>query len=670
MKRFFPSRFFSFALSFLLLSVCVVAQSSPATSAADVTRTDRYRALLKMLSRQQYQAAAAECHALIERYPDFNKPFGKLVLIARETAQLPQTEAYLQTLVPANPRAWYALGLLARERGNHEEAFVLEQKCLEALPEFPSAAIVLAQAAVALKAPQRAEAFFQARPQHAVFVFGLGILAREQRQSQQALEFYDRALQLQPQLIEALIEKASLLNAQGRLAEALVVCAELLPLLNEHEEPEQRRYWMDFKGRLHLQRAEYPQALLALNEALRLAREYEWRDYEERALSFLASAKLDLNYFSEALQGYQQAAAISRQGNRRLLSRYLGNIGLAYRYLGDLTRSIDYYQQSIEAARTPGSIDHASLRNFLINLSELYLESGAPQKAQPLLEEAQRTASPAGDNWPQYLLQAGWARYHYYTRNYRASLAAQQAALQIVEQRGNLLQVGKSLNLIGDCYIELPDRPAATAAYQQALAIGQQTQVLSIIWRAEAGLARLAQDGQPQEALLHYRRAIDAIEKIRMRQSGIEEKAGYFQDATEVYQQAVALLLLLHRRAPAGGHSAEAFHLAERIRARALLDSLTETTAHLEQKLEPDLLDRQQEIQRRLSNAETQLQSAFTATKTAAETIRQLEAELLRAVNDFGDWRKQVRQRNPYLAELTMPEPLTLAQTQVALKER
>lgn len=669
MKRFFAARFF--ALLFLLLPVCVAAQSSPATSATpatDATRTDRYRVLLKMLSRQQYQAAAAECRALIERYPDFNKPFGKLVLIARETAQLSQTADYLQTLVPANPRAWYALGLLARERGNHEEAFVLEQKCLEVLPEFPSAAIVLAQAAVALKAPQRAAAFFQSRPQQAVFVFGLGILAREQRQRQQALEFYDRALQLQPQLLEALVEKASLLDVQGRRAEALVACAELLPLLNEYEEPEQRRYWMDFKGRLHLQQADYSPALTALNEALRLAREYEWRDYEERTLSFLASAKLDLNYFSEALQGYQQAAALSQQGNRRLLSRHLGNIGLTYRYLGDLPRSIEYNQQSIEAARTPGSIDHASLRNFLINLSELYLESGAPQKAKLLLEEAQRTASPAGDNWPEYLLQAGWANYHYHTRDYRASLTAQQAALQIVQQRGNLLQQGKALNLIGDCHLELQDRPAAASAYQQALAIGQQTQVLAIVWRAEAGLARLAQDAQPQEALLHYRRAIETIEQIRTRQTSGEEKAGYFQDATEVYQQAIALLIALHRRAPAQGHSAEAFHLAERLRARSLLDSLTETTAHLAQKLEPDLLARQRAIQRRLSSAEAALQKAVAETKTTPENIRKLEADLLGAVNEYSDWRKQVRQRNPYLAELTLPEPLTLEQTQMALK--
>lgn len=668
MKQFSPPRFFLCPLFILSLSLSLLAQTPPGSAPTETTRVDRYRALLKLLSRKEYAPAMGECRALIERYPDFTKPFGKLVFIARETAQVSQAEAYLQTLVPTNPYAQYALGLLAGTRGNHEEAFTLQQKCLEALPGYAPAAVALVQAAVALKAVVRAETFFKSRPQEAVFWYGLGVLAREQRQRQQALELHDRALQLQPRLLAALIEKGSLLNVEGRLAEALVVCAELLPLINEQEDPEQRRYWMDVKGRLHYQLAQYVPAMQATSEALRLAREYEWREYEERALSFLASSKSQLNYFSEALQDYQQAVALARQVNRRFLSRSLGNLGETYRNLGDLPKSLDYSQQAMEAARAPDSADHESLRNLMINLSGLYLESGETQKARSLLEEAQQTVKPTGDNWPQYLIQAGWARYHYYTRDYRASLAAQQAALQIVRARENPLQQGNGLNLIGDCQVELQDRPAATTAYQQALVIGQQTQVLSIIWRAEAGLARLAQDGQPQEALVHYRRAIAAIEKIRTRQTGIEEKAGYFQDATAVYQQAVALLILLHRREPAQGHSAEAFHLAERIRARSLLDSLTETTAHLEQKLEPDLLDRQREIQRRLSNAEAQLQKAVADAKIAPDAIRKLEADLLRAANDYSDWRKQVRQRNPYLAELMLPEPLTLAQTQLVLK--
>ncbi len=666
MKRFRPLRLL---FSFLFLQFLFLCSGTPASLAPpqpEASRVDRYRALLKMISRKEYAPAAAECRALIERYPEFSQPFSQLVIIARASAQIPQTEAYLRTLATTNPRAWYALGLLADEADKYEEAFASQQKCLEALPNFPLAASKLAQIAVILKAPTRAEALFKTRPNEPACLYGLGILMRAQRQLQPALEWHERALQLQPRLLEAMTEKASLLSALGRLTEAVVVYDAALSLITEHDDPEQYRLWMDSKGRVHFQLAQYPQAIRAEREVIRITREFEWRDYEERAHSFVASSKFQMNYFSEALQDFQQALTLSRQGNRRFLSRYLGNIGLTYRNLGDLTRSAEYFQQAIDAGR--GGTDPESVRTFLINLSELYLENGEPHKAQPLLEEAARIVNETRDNWPQYLIHAGWARYHYFTRDYRAALNAQQSALPIVEQLGKVLQQGTSLILMGDCYLELQDRAAAASAYQKALAVGQKIQVLSVIWRAEAGLARLAQDAQPQEALQHYRRAIDAIEKIRTRQTSSEEKTGYFQEATDVYQKAVALLLQLHRRDPKQGHSAEAFHLAERIRARALLDSLMETTEYLEQKLEPDLLERQHDIQRRLSAAEAQLQQVVANAKTTPDTIRKLEAELLRAVNDYSDWRKQVRQRNPYLAELTLPEPLTLEQTQAALK--
>ena len=565
---------------FLLLSG--LAQTSATAAQADAMPTDRYRALLKMLSRKEYPQAMAECRALIERYPNFSKPLSKLLLVARETGQVPQTEAWLQTLVPANPRVWYALGLLARDHGNHEEAFTLQQKCLEALPGYPSAALALAQAAVALKAPARAETFFKTRPNEAVFLYGLGLLAREQRQREQALAFYEQALQIQPRLLEALIEKVLARDTPERAAETLVVCEQLLRLIDEREDPEQRRYWTDFKARKLHQLAQYSQLIQTMNETLRLTREYEWRDYEERALSLVATAKLNLNYFSEALQDYQQALAISRQHNLRYLTRNLSNIAVTYRNLGDLAKSAEYYQQALEAGR--GGSDPEGLRSALLNLGELYLELNEQRKAQPLLAEAEQIAKRNGDTYTQYLIQAGWARYHYFTRNYRTALNVLQTALQIVEQRGDLLPQGTSLNLLGDCYFELQDRAAAAAAYQRALGIGQKIQVLSVIWRAEAGLARLAQEAQPQEALQHYRRGIDAIEKIRTRQTGLEEKTGYFQEATDVYQQAVTLLIQLHRRDPKQGHGAEAFHLAERMRARvdAELKVLTDAGAKVE----------------------------------------------------------------------------------------
>jgi chromosome segregation ATPase len=128
------------------------------------------------------------------------------------------------------------------------------------------------------------------------------------------------------------------------------------------------------------------------------------------------------------------------------------------------------------------------------------------------------------------------------------------------------------------------------------------------------------------------------------------------------------LLTFLHRRDPSKGYDAEAFHLAERARARALLDSLGETAARLEQSLDKSLLDRQQAIQQRLSQIEAQLLKAAGDKTTPPDTLRKLEADLLQAVNEYSDWRKQVRLRDPRIADLTLPEPFTLQEVQEALR--
>src|SRR5262249_18102381 len=160
----------------------------------------------------------------------------------------------------------------------------------------------------------------------------------------------------------------------------------------------------------------------------------------------------------------------------------------------------------------------------------------------------------------------------------------------------DLMKQGACLYRIGDSHLNLKETAAAITAYQQALSIGSKLQVQTIIMNAEAGLAHASQQDRPEQALLHYRRAIEALENVRSRQLTSEERMDFFQNKTAIYQQTVLLLASLHRRDPSKQYDAEAFHMAERARSRALLDSLGETAAHMEQSLDRKLLDRQQKI--------------------------------------------------------------------------
>ena len=626
----------------------------------------RNRAILKLISREQYQKAADECRALIESHPDFSNPYRKLVIIAGKSGQIDQTERYFERLSENNPRAFYALGLIHSERKEYQAAIDYQIKCLNALPGFLPAAEALAHAALALKRPGVAETFFGSKPAEAVFAFGLGCLYRKQEKHDLALDMMERALQLNPQLIEAKLEKVAIHFSLGRRTGALAGCEELLRVVNEDEDPERRYSLLEYKAYISYGRPNHSQTIADWTEALRLARKYEWKSFEARSLSAIGTTYWKMNYFSQALSNYQQALEVARAGDRRSLSRHLGNIGLIYEGLRNLAKAAEFYQQAIDTARIANPPDNDSLANFLINLSNISPEIGRAEQARTLLEEASRILGSSRDSSMAYRLQGGWASYYEHIRNYSESLRFNQAALQIA--RYDLIKQGVCLYRIGDSHLNLKENTAAITAYQQALDIGRKIQKHSIIWRAEAGLAHASQQDRPEQALLHFRRAIEAIENIRGQQISPEEKTGFFQNKTEVYQHTVLLLTFLHRRDPSKGYDAEAFHLAERARARALLDSLGETAARLEQSLDKSLLDRQQAIQQRLSQIEAQLLKAAGDKTTPPDTLRKLEADLLQAVNEYSDWRKQVRLRDPRIADLTLPEPFTLQEVQEALR--
>jgi tetratricopeptide (TPR) repeat protein len=629
----------------------------------------RYRAILKLVSREEYQQAADECRELIENYPDFISPYGKLVVTASKSGQLDQAERYFERLSETNPRAFYSLGRIHSERKEYQAAIDCQIKCLNALPGFSPAAEALVQAARDMKKTADAEKFFRSRPNEAVFAYGLGRLYRLQKKYETALDMVEQALRLNPQSIEAKLEKVGIHYLLGRRTEALASCEELLRVVSEDEDPERRHILLDYKASINSERHNYSQAITDLTELLRLAREYEWRSSEARSLSLIGTAYQRMNYFSQALSYSQQALEVSRAGDRLRLSRYLGNIGQVYQDLRNLAKAAEFYQQAIDAARTVNPPDNNSLANFMINLSVISPEIGREEQARTLLEDATQILGSSSDSSMTYRLQAGWASYYGHIRNYNESLRFNQAALQIARERNDLIRQGACLYQIGDSHLNLKEITAAITAYRQALDIGRKIQAQAIIWSAEAGLARASQQDRPEQALLHFRRAIEEIENIRGQQSSFEEKTGFFQNKTEVYQHTILLLTSLHRRDPSKGYDAEAFHMAERARARALLDSLSETTAHLQQSLDRNLLDRQQEIQRRLSQVEAQMLKAAGDKTTSPDTLRKLEAELLEAVNQYSDWRRQVRLRDPRFAELTLPEPFTLEQVQESLKD-
>ncbi len=181
------------------------------------------------------------------------------------------------------------------------------------------------------------------------------------------------------------------------------------------------------------------------------------QDYPLRAADVL-----DLRQHPRDRIGWLQASAQAarRLGNREDEGMALGNLGVAYRQLGEPKRTIEYCEQQLTIARETG--DQRGEGMALGNLGIVYKQLGKPKRAIEYYEQDLAIARETGD------------------------------------RRGE----GKTLGNLGNAYRQLGEPKRAIEYYEQRLAIAWETgdrrsegQALGNLGIAYAALARISHRG-------------------------------------------------------------------------------------------------------------------------------------------------------------------------------
>ena len=106
------------------------------------------------------------------------------------------------------------------------------------------------------------------------------------------------------------------------------------------------------QGYQQFQTSQFPAALNSWQQALQIYRALKNRYGEGRALGNLGVAYRSLGDYAKAIEYTQQYLAIAREIKDRLgEGRALGHLGVAYRSLGDYAKAIEYSQQYLTIAR-------------------------------------------------------------------------------------------------------------------------------------------------------------------------------------------------------------------------------------------------------------------------------------------------------------------------------
>ena len=304
------------------------------------------------------------------------------------------------------------------------------------------------------------------------------------------------------------------------------------------------------QGLEQFQTSQFQAALQSWQQALIIYREIKDRQGEGWALGNLGVAYRSLGDYSKAIEYAQQWLAIAREiKDRQGEGRALGGLGLAYYSLGDYTKAIEYAQQLLAIAREIK--DRQSEGAALGNLGGAYLSLGDYTKAieyqQQLLAIAREIKDRQGEG--KALGNLGVA--YLSLGDYAQAIEYIQQDLAIAREIKDRQSEGKALGNLGGAYLSLGDYAKAIEYEQQWLAIAREIKDRQSEGKAlgNLGFAYL-QLGNYTKAIEYQQQQLAIAREIKDRQSegialgnlGIAYlNLGDYAQAIEYQQQQLAI---------------------------------------------------------------------------------------------------------------------------------
>jgi CHAT domain-containing protein/Tfp pilus assembly protein PilF len=419
-----------------------------------------------------------------------------------------------------------------------------------------------------------------------------------------------------------------------------------------------------------------------------------------KAMLYLSSALFYVGRTSEALEMTQKTVAFAREiGNKKGLSRALNNMAGMLGEMGRFEESLNYLHQSMDVARELS--DEPMQYTVLINIGQLYLRLGDPDKAEAPLMESLRTgrglkhsdlvsnpSKVASEGSLQLLGEMEAAREHYqlalnYLQQVRDShpdstqtvigildsmavihqrLGESQKALELLQEAKGLAETTASLSYWG-VVADLGESQESLGQLNEALA--SETLAMAAVrkgggnpdyeWQIERRIGHIDHSlGRDEEGLAHYQSSIHGIERLRATALNTEPgRASFAGRSRAVYAETADLLYDLHRES-------EALEIAERGRARAFLDMLAVSRSGLPNELTPGQHSREDAILARITAAQKDLwKEGITP-----EEEKKHQVELSAAEDNLEAFHLEVRQNNPRYASIQYPEPVSVSQIQ------
>lgn len=524
------------------------------------------------------------------------------------------------------------------------------------------------QLAIVLDTP-RARAFAQR---------AYGVALREQGRWAEAIASFDAGVEAAHAAGDALlaaqipIAKTDTLAQMGCYEEAFALADRLEKQLMALGASEDAAKVMWNVGNIHFRQESYALAGECWQKALNYFEAQGQQVQAARLKMNIANVLTHLNLLPEALEKYQAAReALSGNGTDRTVAFLDSNIGFHQFMGGRYTEALQSYTRAracLEALGLPQEVAQCDRET-----ADVYLELNLVPEASETFErviptfrklkmtgEASRSemglaVALAAQNRHAEALHAleraekgfkregnriGVARARLQRAEWRRreQLAVHtrpgpeelerlqretQSALRTFREQGFKMGVLQARLHLAEMQVDRGESPIRTLRNLSREA--EKGSLIALQWRVETALARAYMNADRwQLGLKYYRRAVEAVERVRLLLYGDDFRVAFLQDKMRLYEELMALLL---DRGTAGAIQ-ESFQLVERSKSRTLMERLAtipvkDADANGVQRERRELLERLEELRSQLNWDYTRLEQA------AGDTVRLTHAETI-----------------------------------------
>ena len=296
--------------------------------------------------------------------------------------------------------------------------------------------------------------------------------------------------------------------------------------------------------------SQFTAALDSWQQALIIYREIKDPLGESQSLGNLGLAYYFLGDYAKAIEYQQQSLAIAREiKDRNGEGNALGNLGLAYYSLGDYAKAIEYQQQRLAIAREIK--DRNGEGQSLGNLGLAYDSLGDYAKAIEYHQQSLAIAREIKDRNGEGTALGNLGKAYSSLGDYAKAIEYNQQSLAIKREIKDRLGEGQSLGNRGLAYYSLGDYAKAIEYNQQSLAIAREIKDRNGEGAALGNLGKAYYSlGDYAKAIEYHQQSLALAREIKDRNGegtalgnlGLAyDSLGDYAKAIDYYQQSLAI---------------------------------------------------------------------------------------------------------------------------------